>query len=83
MSHPNVIRLRYSFSTRGTRKARVLPDPVFAAPKTSRPARACGMAATYISGNGKRRIEALWVEFSKFWQAFRSGINIHILNTRF
>mmetsp|Transcript_9809 Transcript_9809/g.22873 ORF Transcript_9809/g.22873 Transcript_9809/m.22873 type:complete len:223 (+) Transcript_9809:1922-2590(+) len=40
---------RHSFSSSGTTKASVLPEPVLAAPSTSRPASACGIAARWMS----------------------------------
>mmetsp|Transcript_7179 Transcript_7179/g.23388 ORF Transcript_7179/g.23388 Transcript_7179/m.23388 type:complete len:221 (-) Transcript_7179:36-698(-) len=39
---------RYRSSSAGITKAKVFPDPVRAAPRTSRPARACGMAACWM-----------------------------------
>jgi hypothetical protein len=41
------VRERDSFSITGTRKARVLPVPVWAVARTSRPARAGGIAAAW------------------------------------
>ena len=42
-------RSRKSSSSSGTRNASVFPDPVFAAPRMSRPASACGIAARCTS----------------------------------
>ena len=42
-------RSRYSRSKTGIRNASVLPEPVLAAPRTSRPHSACGMAARWIA----------------------------------